>query len=74
MSAQTSRKRSEIAKNKILPSLKTIWKIEKLHLELYFKTDSLKRLYAWQNLVAHRGILLKNTPGIGNRLNLIETG
>jgi hypothetical protein len=39
------------------PSLKTIWKIEKLHLELYFKTDSLKRLYAWQSLVAHSGNL-----------------
>ena len=57
MSAQTSRKQSEIAKYNILPSLKTIWKIGKLHLELCFKTDSLKRLYAWQSIVAHRGNL-----------------
>lgn len=57
MSAQTSRKRSEIAKYKILPSLKTIWKIGKLHLELCFKTDSLKRLYAWQSIVALSGNL-----------------
>jgi hypothetical protein len=41
-----------------IPSLKAIWKrIEKLRLERYFKTDSLKRLYAWQNIVAHRGNL-----------------
>ncbi|MFZ0655235.1 MAG: hypothetical protein WAM19_01165, partial [Nitrososphaeraceae archaeon] len=41
-----------------IPSLKAIWKrIEKLHLERYFKTDSLKRLYAWQSIVAHRGNL-----------------
>lgn len=43
---------------KDIPSLKTIWKrIEKLHLERYFKTESLKRLYAWQSIVAHRGNL-----------------
>ena len=43
---------------KDIPSLKAIWKrIEKLHLERYFKTDSLKRLYAWQSNVAHRGNL-----------------
>ncbi|MDQ3837828.1 MAG: hypothetical protein M3297_01010 [Thermoproteota archaeon] len=43
---------------KDIPSLKSIWKkIEKLHLERYFKTDSLKRLYAWQSIVAHRGSL-----------------
>ncbi len=43
---------------KDIPSLKAIWKrIERLHLERYFKTDSLKRLYAWQSIVAHRGNL-----------------
>jgi hypothetical protein len=43
---------------KEIPSLKAIWKrIEKLHLERYFKSDSLKRLYAWQSIVAHRGNL-----------------
>ena len=57
MSAQASRKQSEIAKYNILPSLKTIWKIGKLHLELCFKTDSLKKLYAWQSIVAHSGNL-----------------
>jgi hypothetical protein len=41
-----------------IPSLKAIWKrIEKLHLERYFKTDSLKRLFAWQSIVARRGNL-----------------
>jgi hypothetical protein len=41
-----------------IPSLRAIWKrIEKLHLEQYFKTDSLKRLYAWQSIVAHRDYL-----------------
>jgi hypothetical protein len=43
---------------KDIPSLKAIWKrIERLDLERYFKTDSLKRLYAWQSIVAHRGNL-----------------
>ena len=43
---------------KDIPSLKVIWKrIEKLDLERYFKTDSLKRLYAWQSNVAHIGNL-----------------
>jgi hypothetical protein len=43
---------------KRIPSLTAIWKrIEKLYLERYFKTDSLKRLYAWQSIVAHRGNL-----------------
>ena len=33
-----------------------LWKrIEKLHLERYFKTDSLKRLNAWQSIVVNRG-------------------
>jgi hypothetical protein len=56
-----SKKYSEnqiIFPGKDIPSLKVIWKkIEKLHLERYFKTDSLKRLYAWQSIVAHRGNL-----------------
>lgn len=44
--------------NKGIPSLKAIAKrIERLNLERYFKTDSLKRLYAWQSIVAHRGNL-----------------
>jgi len=44
--------------NKKIPSLKSIWqKIEKLNLALCFKTDSLKRLYVWESIVAHRGIL-----------------
>jgi hypothetical protein len=44
--------------NKKTPSLKSIWeKIEKLNLAQYFKTDSLKRLYVWESIVAHRGIL-----------------
>ena len=44
-----------------VPSLKAIWKrIEKLHLERYFKTDSLKRLYAWQSIVAQRGNLAES--------------
>jgi hypothetical protein len=43
---------------KDIPTLKSIWKrIEKLHLDKYFKTDSLKRLYSWQSIVAHRGNL-----------------
>jgi hypothetical protein len=44
--------------NKKIPSVNCIWKrIEKLNLAQYFKTDSLKRLYAWESIVAHRGIL-----------------
>jgi hypothetical protein len=44
--------------DKGIPSLKAIAKrIEKINLERYFKTDSLKRLYAWQSIVAHRGNL-----------------
>jgi hypothetical protein len=38
---------------KDIPSLKSIWKrIEKLQLAQYFKTDSLKRVYAWESIVA----------------------
>jgi hypothetical protein len=41
-----------------IPSLKAIWnRIEKLNLQRYFKTDSLKRLYAWQSIVTHKGNL-----------------
>lgn len=44
--------------SKEIPSVRVIWKrIEKLQLERYFKTDSLKRLYVWQSIVAHRGNL-----------------
>jgi hypothetical protein len=44
--------------NKKIPSVKSIWeKIERLNLAQYFKTDSLKRLYAWESIVAHRGYL-----------------
>jgi len=43
---------------KDIPSVKSIWKrIEKLQLAQYFKIDSLKRLYAWESIVAHRGYL-----------------
>lgn len=31
--------------------------IDKLQLGSYFKTDSIKRLYTWQSIVAHRGLL-----------------
>jgi hypothetical protein len=31
--------------------------IEKLHLERFFKTDSLRRLHDWQNIVIYGGIL-----------------
>jgi hypothetical protein len=41
-----------------IPSLNTITKkIEQLNLNRYFKTDSLRRLYTWQSIVAHRGSL-----------------
>ncbi|HEY9385711.1 MAG TPA: hypothetical protein VIP70_01620 [Nitrososphaeraceae archaeon] len=53
--------RQIIFPSKDIPSLKSIWKrIEKLHLEKHFKTDSLKRLYAWQSIVAHRGNLYED--------------
>jgi site-specific DNA-adenine methylase len=42
--------------NKDIPSPKTIIRIiEKLNLERFFKTDSLRRLYDWQSIVIHRG-------------------
>lgn len=41
-----------------IPSLNTISKkIEQLDLDRYFKNDSLRRLYTWQSIVAHRGSL-----------------
>ena len=43
---------------KDIPSINSIWKgIENLNLGQYFKTDSLKRLYGWESIVAHRGYL-----------------
>ena len=42
---------------KDIPSPKTIIRIiEKLNLERFFKTDSLRRLYDWQNIVIYGGI------------------
>jgi hypothetical protein len=42
---------------KDIPNPKTIIRIiEKLNLERFFKTDSLRRLYDWQSIVIHRGI------------------
>jgi hypothetical protein len=39
-----------------IPSPKTIiTAIEKLNLERFFKTDSLRRVYDWQSIVIHRG-------------------
>jgi hypothetical protein len=47
---------NEIIFLKCVPSLKTIIRtIKKLTLERSFKTDSLRRLYDWQNIVTHRG-------------------
>jgi hypothetical protein len=41
---------------KDIPSPKTIIRvIERLGLERFFKTDSLRRLYDWQSIVIHRG-------------------
>lgn len=42
---------------KDIPSPKTIIRIiEKLNLDRFFKTDSLRRLYDWQNIIIQRGI------------------
>jgi hypothetical protein len=56
------KKSSNYSNNKIIflkkriPSIKTIRRaIEKLSLEQFFKTDSLRRLYDWQSIVVHRG-------------------
>ena len=57
-----TKKSSRYSNNKIIflkdiPSPKIIITIiEKLNLERFFKTDSLRRLYDWQNIVIHRGI------------------
>ena len=57
-----TKKSSKYSNNKIIflkdiPSPKIIITIiEKLNLERFFKTDSLRRLYDWQNIVIHRGI------------------
>ncbi len=58
-----TKKSSKYSNNKIIflkkdtPSPKTIIRIiENLNLERFFKTDSLRRLYDWQNIVIHRGI------------------
>ena len=57
-----TKKSSKYSNNKIIflkdiPSPKTIITIiEKLNLERFFKTDSLRRLYDSQNIVIHRGI------------------
>ncbi len=42
-------------KNDISSSKTIIRVIEKLNLERFFKTDSLRRLYDWQSIVIHRG-------------------
>jgi hypothetical protein len=43
---------------KIIPSPNFICEIiDRLQLGSYFKTDSIKRLYTWQSIVAHRGLL-----------------
>ena len=56
-------KSSKYSNNKVIflkkdiPSPKTIIRIiEKLSLERFFKTDSLRRLYGWQNISIHRSI------------------
>jgi hypothetical protein len=58
-----TKKSSKYSNNQIIflkkdiPSLKAIIRIiEKLNLERFFKTDSLRRLYDWQSIVIHRGI------------------
>ena len=57
------KKSSKYSNNKIIflkkdiPSPRTIIRIiEKLSLERFFKTDSLRRLYGWQNISIHRSI------------------
>jgi hypothetical protein len=43
---------------KEIPTLNSICgRIDKLQLGTYFKTDSIRRLYDWQSIVAHRGLL-----------------
>ena len=58
-----TKKSSRYSNNKIIflkdiPSPKIIITIiEILNLERFFKTDSLRRLYDWRDIVIHRGIL-----------------
>jgi hypothetical protein len=43
---------------KDIPTIRSICnRIDKLNLGSYFKTDSVMRLYDWQSIVAHRGLL-----------------
>ncbi|MFL6409575.1 MAG: hypothetical protein ACJ71F_21225, partial [Nitrososphaeraceae archaeon] len=56
----TMKKSSKYSNNQVIflkkriPSIKTITRaIEKLNLERFFKTDSLRRLYDWQSIVIH---------------------
>jgi hypothetical protein len=58
-----TKKSSKYNNNKItflkkdIPSLKIIISIiEKLNLERFFKTDSLRRLHDWQNIAIHKGV------------------
>ncbi len=58
-----TKKSSKYSNNKVIflkkdiPSPKTIIRIiEKLNLERFFKTDSLRRLYDWQNIGPHKSI------------------
>jgi len=58
-----TKKSSKYSNNKIIflkkdiPSPKIIISIiEKLNLERFFKTDSLRRLYDWQNISTHKSI------------------
>jgi hypothetical protein len=58
----TMKKSSKYSNNQVIflkkriPSIKTITRaIEKLNLERFFKTDSLRRSYDWQSIVIHRG-------------------
>jgi hypothetical protein len=44
--------------SKEIPTLKAICgRIDLLQLGTYFKTDIIRRLYDWQSIVAHRGLL-----------------
>lgn len=45
---------------KEIPTLKAICgRIDELQLGTHFKTDAIRRLYDWQSIVAHRGLLSK---------------
>jgi hypothetical protein len=63
-----TKKSSKYSNNKIIflkkdiPSPKIIISIiEKLNLERFFKTDSLRRLYDWQNISTHKVFGLTTT-------------